>query len=281
LAAERVLRKRGPWRPKKRLGQHFLRQEGIIHEIISRAGFSATSQILEVGAGLGALTIPLARSVGHVYAVEKDSSLVERLARELLRKGIHNVTLQNQDILKTDFGELPVPCGERLGVIGNLPYNISSPFLEKLIGNRSRVFKAVLMFQMEVARRLTASPGNRDYGALTVMVQYHASLTPLLEVSPEAFYPVPKVKSMVVALDFERPHPRRANDEETLKRVVRGAFAHRRKTLLNSFRGSLHALSTETLLEAFGACRIDPRQRAETLSLDDFLCLSSRLASLP
>lgn len=270
---------KGPpvWRPKKRLGQHFLRDQAVIHAILSRAGFGAMSCVLEVGAGRGALTFPLASLVGHLYAVEKDPHLADRLVHELVRRGISNVTVSNQDILKTDFGALPVTPGEKIGVIGNLPYNISSPFLEKLIENRRWVSRAVLMFQAEVARRLVASPGNKAYGALSVIVQYHAEAFPLMEVAGKAFYPVPKVDSMVVKLDFEKPHPRRVQDEENLKRVVKGAFSHRRKTLLNALRGGIPGLSTEMLREAFQACRIDPGKRAEVLSIDEFLCLSLRL----
>lgn len=270
--------KRGQeWRPKKRLGQHFLREKGIVHSIISLARFDRSSSVLEVGPGLGALTLPLSQNVGHVYAVEKDAGLVKRLEEELHRRSIHNVTLMNQDILRMDFESLPIPSGERIGVIGNLPYNISTPFLERLLDHRKRVGKAVLMFQREVARRLVASPGSREYGSLTVLIQYHARLFPLMDVPRSAFYPAPKVDSMVIGLDFETPHVPRASDEENLKRVVRSAFSHRRKTLLNSFKGSPYAFSPEDLREACKVCSIDTGKRAEALTIDDFICLSSRL----
>jgi 16S rRNA (adenine1518-N6/adenine1519-N6)-dimethyltransferase len=245
------------------------------------AGFSPSSHVLEVGPGLGALTVPLAASVGHLYAIEKDALLAEKLGSELERRAIANVTIVNQDILRFRLDDLPLPAGEKLGVIGNLPYNISTPFLERLLENRVRVGKAVLMFQMEVARRMAASPGNKEYGSLTVLVQYHAHLQSLLEVSRKAFYPVPKVDSMVLGLDFERPHPLRAHDEDHLKKVVRGAFSHRRKTLLNSLRGSLCAFSTDELRKAFEACRIDGGKRAEELGIDDFICLSANLPVKP
>jgi 16S rRNA (adenine1518-N6/adenine1519-N6)-dimethyltransferase len=259
------------------LGQHFLRDHSFVDRIISRSGFLPSSQVLEVGPGLGALTLPLSRSVAHVYAVEKDAELVKRLGEELDRRSVNNVTLIHQDILRTDFKELPVPAGEVLEVIGNLPYNISTPFLEKLLDNRKGIGKAILMFQREVAERLIAAPGGRQYGSLTVLVQYQARLFPVLEVPKKAFYPVPKIDSMVIGLDFKAPHPRRASDEENLKKVVRGAFSHRRKTLLNSFKGSPYEFSTEDLRDACRACGIDTGKRAETLSLDDFICLSSRL----
>lgn len=269
------------WRPKKRLGQNFLREKGVVHSIISLARFDPSSSVLEVGPGLGALTLPLSQKVDHVYAVEKDTQLVERLGEELNRKSVANVTLTNQDILRMDFETLPVPPGERIGVIGNLPYNISTPFLERLLDNRKKVGKAVLMFQKEVARRLIASPGNREYGSLTVLIQYHARIFPLMEVPRSAFYPVPKVDSMVIGLDFEKPHEPRSTDEENLKRVVRSAFSHRRKTLLNSFKGSPYSFAPDELRKACRACSIDTGKRAEALTIDDFICLSSHLRAEP
>ena len=271
----------GAWRPRKSLGQHFLRDHSVVQRIVSKAGFDPSSHVLEVGPGRGALTFPLATSVGHVYAVEKDDGLAERLVSELQRRAISNVTVIHEDILRVRLEDLQLPPGEKLRVIGNLPYNISTPLLEMLLENRERVANAVLMFQMEVARRMIASPGNKEYGSLTVLVQYHAHLRPLLEVSRKAFFPVPKVDSMVLGLDFERPHPLRAPDEDHFKRVVRGAFSHRRKTLLNSLRGSLCAFSTDELKDAFGACGIDGGRRAETLGIDDFICLSRHLPAKP
>jgi 16S rRNA (adenine1518-N6/adenine1519-N6)-dimethyltransferase len=274
-------RQGGPWRPRKSLGQHFLRDRSVIQKIVSMAGFSPSSYVLEVGPGLGALTFPLSASVGHLYAIEKDGGLAEKLGSELQRRAVANVTVVHQDILRWRVEDLPLPPGEKLGVIGNLPYNISTPFLERLLENRERVGRAVLMFQIEVARRMVASPGNKEYGSLTVLVQYHALIQRLLEVSRKAFYPVPKVDSMVLGLDFERSHPLRAKDEDHLKRVVRGAFSHRRKTLLNSLRGSLCAFSTDELRYAFEACGIDGGKRAEALGIDDFICLSSHLPAKP
>ncbi len=272
------IKQRTGFRPKKRLGQHFLVDRGIIERIISRAAFQSTDMVLEIGPGQGALTLPLARSVGHVVAVEKDTRLVEFLGEKLSRSGIANVTLVNRDILKWEFNEISNPSSARIHVIGNLPYNISSPFLEKLIDKRDQVSRAVLMFQMEVARRLTASPGGKAYGAMTLMVRYHAKPTALFEVSAEAFFPRPKVNSMILELDFERPYPTRAVHDVDLKRVVKGAFAHRRKTLLNSLKGFFPSWNREMILEAMKKCGVDPGTRAETLDMDKFLCLGNALS---
>lgn len=264
-------------RPRKKLGQHFLEDRAVIQTILLKAGFSPDSHVLEVGAGLGALTLPLARTVAQVYAVEKDARLVGRLAEKLRKEAVGNVSLIHQDILRLDLGEFRRPPGRKLNVIGNLPYNISTPLLERLIENRSQCSRAVLMFQHEVGRRMIASPGSREYGSLSVLVQYHATVSPLLRVSREAFYPKPEVSSMVLGIDFEKPYPRRAEDEPNFKRIVRAAFSHRRKTLLNSLRGSACTFPDEILLNACRECGIDPGRRAETLSVDDFLRLSSLL----
>jgi 16S rRNA (adenine1518-N6/adenine1519-N6)-dimethyltransferase len=267
-------------RPRKKLGQHFLEDRAVIQAIIAKADFGPDSHVLEVGAGLGALTLPLSRSVAWVYAVEKDSRLVRRLEETLRREAIVNVSLIHRDILRLAPGELPIPPGRKLGVIGNLPYNISTPLLERLIDNRTSFSRAVLMFQHEVGRRMIASPGSREYGSLSVLIQYHAGVSALLRVSRESFYPRPEVSSMVLGIDFEKPYPTRAGDEENFKKVVRAAFSHRRKTLLNSLRGSAWSFTDEVLLNACRDCGIDPGRRAETLHMDEFLRLSSRLTCL-
>jgi len=276
--AKSLAQSRG-FRPKKRLGQHFLNDPAIIDKMIARAGFDPSCTVLEIGSGLGALTLPLARSVQHVLAVEKDRQLVAVLQKNLYASGIHNVTPITGDILRLDFAALDLPAGQTFQVLGNLPFNISSPVLEKLVLNRNLVSRAVLTFQRELARRLMATPGNKEYGAMTVLVQYHARVSPLLEIAKEAFYPKPKVGSMVLELDFTRPHPNRAKDEKHFKRVVKAAFAHRRKTLLNCLKGA-EALSTPNILHALERCGIEPGKRAETLNIDDFLCLSASLALL-
>jgi len=270
-------RRFGPFRPKKSLGQHFLRDPFIIERILDRAHFGRSSTVLEIGAGLGALTFPLSACVQHVIAVEKDEALAEKLRTGLAREGVGNVTLIRDDILKVDLSRL---AQETIEVIGNIPYNISSPLIERLIRNREVVSRAILTLQHELAARLTASPGNKQYGALTVLIQYHAHVSPLLEVPRQAFYPKPKVSSTVVQFDFSRPYPRRVDSEDFFRKVVRAAFAHRRKTLLNSLRGTFPSWEVQGLLNAMRHCAIDPQRRAETLSTDDFLDLTQAFASL-
>jgi 16S rRNA (adenine1518-N6/adenine1519-N6)-dimethyltransferase len=254
-----------------------LKDPAVIDQLIAQAGFDPSCTVLEIGAGFGALTLPLAGSVGRILAVEKDPRLLAVLQKHLEASRIHNVTLIGEDILRLDFAALGLSAGQSFQVLGNLPFNISSPVLEKLIVNRRLITRAVLTFQREVARRLTATPGNKEYGAMTVLVQYHARVSPLLEIAKEAFYPTPKVGSMVLELDFARPHENRAKDEAHFKRVVKAAFAHRRKTLLNALKGA-GVFPPPMILRALETCGIEPVNRAETLDIDDFLCLSALLA---
>jgi len=264
-------------RPNKRLGQHFLRDRSFISGIIERSGFLETDKVLEIGPGLGALTIPLAERVRFVTAVEKDARLAETLNKRLNQEGITNVALVNDDILRVDLGKILGPVEERIQAIGNLPYNISSPFLDVLFRYRHLIRSAVLMFQYEFAERLLASPGGKDYGALTVLMRYNAETTPLLHVPGEAFYPRPKVGSMVVRIDLERPYGSRAEDEGIFTMVVKGSFAHRRKTILNSLGGALTSWENKEIREALTLCSIDPIRRAETLSIDEFINLADTM----
>ncbi|MDY7034865.1 MAG: 16S rRNA (adenine(1518)-N(6)/adenine(1519)-N(6))-dimethyltransferase RsmA [Thermodesulfobacteriota bacterium] len=265
------------FRPKKRFGQHFLEDTEIIHEILTKADFNKSDRVLEVGPGYGALTIPMAGLVHEIIAVEKDSYLTRMLRKKLSRSGINNVRLIHDDILSLDCGKTLPLIVKKIKVIGNLPYTISSPFLDKLINCRKVVNRAILMFQFEFAKRLIASPGSKAYGAITVSMQYHARLSPLLEVPKEAFYPRPKVGSMVLEFDFEMPYQKRAEDETVFKMLVKGAFAHRRKTILNSLGMALSSCSDEDILAALDKCGIDPLRRAETLDISAFLHLASAL----
>lgn len=269
-------RRSNAFKPKKSLGQHFLRDPLIIQRILAAAKFRSSSTVLEIGAGLGALTLPLATVVRQVIAVEKDETLVRKLRADLSREGIENVNLLQEDILKVDLARI---SEEPIEVIGNIPYNISSPLIEKLILSRERIPRAVLTLQHELAQRLTATPGNKQYGALTVLIQSHARLSTLLEIPKEAFHPKPKVSSTVVEFDFSRPFPRRPEHEGFFKKVVRAAFAHRRKTLFNSLRGTFPSWDPQHILNALHRCAIDPRRRAETLRIDDCFNLAEALAS--
>ena len=279
MAKRNRIDKDPPFRPQKRLGQHFLKDQVLIERIVACAGLKRSDIVLEIGPGLGALTVPMAEAAGQVVAVEKDPSLLVNLRKRLVLQGIENVTLHHADILKIDFSDLIKGEEQKIKVIGNLPYNISSPLLEKLVRNRVRVSEAILMFQQELAKRLVALPGTKAYGSLSVLIQYTALIRPILSVPKEAFYPKPKVDSMVLHFDFGIPHPRRAMDDVMLSRVVRGAFSQRRKTLRNALKASMPH-SEAALMESLRKCNVDPGRRAESCSLDEFICVSDGLAGL-
>jgi len=249
----------------------------IREQIIASAGFRSSDWVLEIGPGRGALTLPLSREVAHIVAVEKDQHLVDFLKEKLYASDISNIHLVSRDILSCDLDALPFPPSIKIQVIGNLPYNISSPVLEKLVSFRGRVGRAVLMLQREVAERLTASPCSKGYGAMTLLMRYYAKPARLLAVSRKAFYPVPKVDSMMVELDFEQPYPSRGVEESDFRKTVKGGFAHRRKTLLNSLKGFLPDWTSEDIRNRLKEGGIDPGRRAETLDMDEFLMLASIL----
>jgi 16S rRNA (adenine1518-N6/adenine1519-N6)-dimethyltransferase len=268
--------KKQGFRPDKRLGQHFINDRGIIDHIIQCAAFSPTDSVLEIGPGQGALTIPLAGYVARIIAVEKDKRLIGYLEDRITKAGITNVSVTHDDILKMDLSDC-ISSEKKIKVIGNLPYNISSPLLEKLLNHKEVISEAILMFQYEFAERLTAKPGCKQYGSLTVMTEYNSSVTPLVRVSKDVFFPRPKVGSTVVKIDLEKPHPRRAKDEGILELIVRGSFSSRRKTIINSLKVVYKEFGRDELIGALNQCNIDQGRRAETLSIDDFICLADAL----
>jgi 16S rRNA (adenine1518-N6/adenine1519-N6)-dimethyltransferase len=264
-------------RPRKSLGQHFLEDPGIINEIISLAHLSSTDVVVEIGSGLGALTVPALHRVYHLVAVEKDPMLLGLLREKFTPQERHKITFISEDVLRLRLKEIYDTFGESLRILGNLPYHISSPFLEQLIGNRHYIRNAILTFQYELAQRLTAVPNNKQYGALTVIAQYYARISPLMKIDRNAFYPKPKVDSMVLEIDFETPYPHKAKSEESLQRVVRAAFSCRRKTILNSLKRVMISTPREILIKALEEASIDPKRRAETLTIDEYIRLSSSL----
>lgn len=264
-------------RARKRLGQNFLTSPAIAAKIVAQAAIGPEDVVLEVGAGLGALTIPAARLAGMVLAVDKDPRVLDLLRTELATHDLGNVGLIVADFLKLPFERhLPDGCGPVI-VLGNLPYNISSQVLVRLIENRRHVRRAVLMLQREMADRLLAAPGSRDYGRLSVMLQYCADLRKVIDVDAVHFYPRPQVSSVVIEARF-RPKPLvPAANEKILFQVVKAAFGQRRKTLRNSLRGSFLDLAVPTIDDWLAAVDIDPRRRAETLKVTEFVRLSNWL----
>lgn len=265
---------------RKELGQNFLKEPSTAEMIVSRARLAPTDAVLEIGAGLGALTVPIARIAGKVFAVEKDAKLTGLLKTELLVAGCANVSLYEQDILKLDLADIFAAAGQKLIVMGNLPYNISSQVLVRLIKERDGIRRAVLMFQKELADRISASPGIKAYGRLSAMLAYCAEVSPIATISANMFFPRPKIDSTVVEIRFKAEPDYPAKSESLLFKVIKTAFGKRRKTLKNALMGNelrLDASSAALLLKQAG---IDPIRRAETLSAAEFVSLSNCLYDL-
>jgi 16S rRNA (adenine1518-N6/adenine1519-N6)-dimethyltransferase len=262
-------------RPRKRFGQNFLVSQGVIQKIIAAIAPRAGDTVVEIGPGLGALTAPLLERLDHLHVVEIDRDLIESLRQ---RFPPERLSIHAGDALAFDFGALAT--AGPLKIVGNLPYNISSPLLFHLADFADVVSEMHFMLQKEVVDRMVAKPGPGDYGRLSVMLQYHFDMERLFVVPPGSFNPVPKVDSAVVRMIpkkvMQSGIPRdgaggAATDPELFARLVLAAFSQRRKML----RNTLKEFGGEALLEAQGFA---PTARAETLSVDDFVRLSNALS---
>jgi 16S rRNA (adenine1518-N6/adenine1519-N6)-dimethyltransferase len=256
--------------PKKRLGQHFLIDQNIVRKIVAAAALQPHETVLEIGPGRGILTRALSGQARRVLAIEVDRSLGATLEAELA--GCTNVEILFGDALDHPYESLP----SGTVVVANLPYNISSPLLFRLLEAHRRIDRMVLMLQTEVARRLVAGPGTKDYGILSVLTQYRAVPSLAFHVSAGCFRPKPAVGSTVVVLSVRHEPAVSVANESLFVRVVRASFAHRRKTLVNSLRDE--GFSPEQILPALEAARIEPGKRAETLGIAQFAALANELA---
>ena len=264
-------------RANKRLGQDFLSDPAMAAKIIDQSSLSPDDVVLEIGAGLGGLTLPLSTKVNQITAVETDRRLVGVLEKELSRSGIGNVRLVHADILQVDFKQLMPETSEPCVVMGNLPYHVSSQILIQLINHRQFIRKAVLMFQKELAQRLVCGPGSKQYGRITVMLNYCATVEKIVTVPPQCFFPQPKIDSQVLAITFVPKAGRPTVDEHQLFQVIKAAFSKRRKTLQNALSQShlgIDACAAQTSLNNAG---IDPIRRAETVTVDEFVELARQL----
>ena len=263
---------------KKQLGQNFLRYPAIAEKIVGAARLLSEDTILEIGAGLGSLTIPAARKARWVYAVETDGRITGLLKAEILAAGLENVRILKKDILRLDISDLAAGAGGRFVIMGNLPYHISSQVLIRLIESRRLIHHATLMFQKELADRLLAPPGTKAYGRLTVMLAYCADIRRLMNISADSFFPRPKVDSTVLGIQFKSTLDVAPEDEIFFHHVIKAAFSKRRKTLKNALSGSHLELSPRAAIAALTAAGIDPVRRAETLTVEEFVQLSNHLA---
>ncbi len=250
--------------PRKRFGQNFLQKQEVIDDILHAIGPRPDDLMVEIGPGLGALTQPLAKALKQLHVIELDRDIVKTL-REKYDGG--NVVIHEGDALKFDFTSL----GTNLRVVGNLPYNISTPLLFHLTGQIDCVRDIHAMLQKEVVERMVAAPDTSAYGRLSVALQYRFEMEKVLDVGPEAFFPQPKVQSAVIRM-LPRAQPElAATDEALFARIVTTAFSQRRKTLRNTLRNVLEPADFEAL-------GIDANARAETISVSDFVRMANWVA---
>ncbi|HSD39981.1 MAG TPA: 16S rRNA (adenine(1518)-N(6)/adenine(1519)-N(6))-dimethyltransferase RsmA [Rhodocyclaceae bacterium] len=251
---------------RKRFGQNFLVDKDIISQIVDSIAPRPGEFLVEIGPGLGALTVPLLAACGKLHVVEIDRDLIARLHQTYSPE---QVTVHEGDALEFDFSSLPAP----LRVVGNLPYNISTPLLFHLADYADRVRDMTFMLQKEVVDRMVAAPGEEAYGRLSVMLQYRFAMASLFDVPGTAFNPPPKVTSAIV---YMRPLPAEAlscKDPELLGKVVTAAFGQRRKTLRNTLRPWLE-------LTDFGQLELDPNERGERLAVGDFVRIADYIDDL-
>lgn len=253
--------------PKKRLGQHFLAEDPTIRKIVATSGISKDDVVLEIGPGLGVMTQYLASIASRVIAIDTDHNLIDVAKGELSHH--KNIEWINLDILKYKLTEKVV-------VIGNLPYNISSQIIFWMLGHRNFIKHATIMIQKEVALRLCAKPSTKDYGILSVILQSSAEIKKLFDVSKSCFVPPPKVTSSIVGITFKE-NPSYNVDEDWFSKVVKASFGKRRKTIRNSILGSNLEITPDDLDLKFAKANIDPKRRAEALTVLEFAKLAKEL----
>ena len=256
-------------KPKKSLGQNFLNDGNARRRIVAACGFTPADTVLEIGPGRGAMTPMLAQEAGRVFCVEIDKRLIPDLESKLAGTG--NTAVINADFLDYDIARLAGTAGQRLKVFGNIPYYITTPIIERLVEYRRSIDTAFLTVQKEFAKRICAAPGTKEYGSFSCYVQYYARARILFTISRNSFFPAPKVDSSFVRLEMREEPAVRVNDEEKLFAIIRAAFGQRRKTLKNALTRIVPARQME---EFFCQRRIDPRIRAEKLSLQDFAIIA-------
>lgn len=255
--------------PRKRLGQHFLIDPNIVRKIVALAALQKDETVLEIGPGRGILTKALCDAARSVIGIELDQQL-GRYLRETMGP-YENFDLRIGDALEFPYDQVPVGTV----VVANLPYYVSTPLLFRLFQERSRIDRMVLMLQTEVARRLVARPGTKDYGILSVLTQFATTASLAFQVPINCFRPRPEVGSSVVSLVVRKQPPEEVKNEALFIRTVRAAFAHRRKTLANSLRDE--GFPPDAITRALADSGIVPSRRAETLGLHELAVLSSHL----
>ncbi len=265
-------------RPKKMFGQNFLTPTPTIEKIVNSLDPKPDDILIEIGPGLGLMTSIAAGKVDHIFAVDMDAEILDIAQTEF--GDIENISWIHADILDTGIEDLL--AGHKspvinLKILGNLPYNISSPIIFWMLENRSMIKRAVIMLQKEVAVRIVAKPGGKTYGILSVLLQAFADCRKLFDISGKSFIPPPDVTSSVISIDFNTDDLG-IGDEDWFRHVVKAAFGKRRKTIRNSLIGAQAIdLKPEGIDLALEKCKIDPKRRAETLSVAEFISLANTL----
>lgn len=258
----------------KKLGQNFLIKRGIVDEIVKAADLQEGEPVLEIGPGIGTLTQGLAQSGANVTAIELDTRLLEVLDTTLAQYS--NVTIVHGDVLKLDVPS--IMNNEPFKVVANLPYYITTPIIMSLLESRLPIERLVIMVQKEVALRMVAKPGTKDYGALSVAVQYYTEPDIVLDVPPKSFLPAPAVTSSVIRCVLRDKPPVDVIDEKLFFRVVKAGFAQRRKTFANTMKTT--GLSKDRIEELLAKANIDGQRRGETFTLQEFADVANAWAAL-
>ena len=255
-----------PHKPRKRFGQNFLIDQQVIGQIVSAINPVPEDNLIEIGPGMAAITEHLVKRCPSMSLVELDRDLIEILKQKLA--GFPDVTIINSDALKTDYSQFFT--GEKLRLVGNLPYNISTPLLFHLLEARAMIRDMHFMLQREVVDRLCAGPGDKSYGRLSVMIQYHCRVNPLIPVPPSSFNPAPKVQSAVVRLTPHTETPHKADNPKLLRQLVSLCFQQRRKTLRNCLSSFADYIDQS-------AQPVELTKRPEQLSVKEFVTLSNHI----
>jgi len=258
-----------PHKARKRFGQNFLQDSRIIHQIVMAINPSEDDHVVEIGPGQGAITQPLLDTHCQLDVVELDRDLVERLNTQFSH--IDRFTLHSADALTFDFAALE--HGKALRIIGNLPYNISTPLLFHLLSQAAHIKDMHFMLQKEIVDRLQAQPGSKQFGRLSIMIQLYCHVEALFDVDPECFHPRPKVMSSIVRLTPYAQQKYHIDDLVLFETIVKAAFSQRRKTIRNTLKNICDDFT-------FDAAQIDPSSRAEALSINDFVRLSNQLSKV-
>jgi 16S rRNA (adenine1518-N6/adenine1519-N6)-dimethyltransferase len=271
---DRIYKMRAKFYAKKSFGQNFLIDQNYIDKIISALNPRKAETIIEIGAGRGALTEKLIESGAKVIAIELDRDLVPLLRDEFGNN--KNFKLVEVDALKIDFNELTKTEDQspKIKLVANLPYNISTAILQKLIGQRAAFSEMILMFQREVVERITAEPGTKERGFLSVLVEAYLEAEKLFDLPPHSFRPVPKVWSAVVRL---RPKQNSRKNDDLFREIISAGFAQRRKTILNNFKNAPENLKIDDPEKLLEDCEIDAKRRAETLTLEEWKRIAANL----